>query len=138
VPPRKRKPLRRVDDGVDASEGVASAAAPVSAPGASPSAPVPSAHDDAAVTTSDGPDLLSELLGRGIAASLRDRVADLATAIAAASADPARQAGWQARLARLDPDQWQTAEAVLAGMSTVDRELEALTDELDASSADPA
>ncbi len=93
--------------------------------GAEPPAPVVAADFD------DGPDLLSELLGRGIAASLREQYATLAGSIDAAVAGPAAKAAWRERLARLDPDSWESPEAVLAGMGTVQRDFDVLTDELD-------
>ncbi len=136
IPPRKRKPLppRRSEadpesDAVDVAPPRAAAAVAVAAAGpvasAEPPAPVVAADFD------DGPDLLSELLGRGIAASLRQQHAALADSIDAAAAEPALKAAWRERLARLDPEGWESPEAVLAGMGTVQRDLDALTDELD-------
>jgi len=134
IPPRKRKPPppRRAeseddgDAGADAGPPRVAAAVTVTVPveGAEPPAPVVAADFD------DGPDLLSELLGRGIAASLREQHAALAEGIDAAVADPAVKAAWRERLARLDPDSWESPEAVLAGMGTVQRDFDVLTDEL--------
>ena len=128
IPPRKRKP-RRPDADDDGSTSdlaparPAAAAAPAATAGDTVTAPAPPGADD-------GPDLLSELLGRGIAASLRGEYAALAESIEVAVVDPAVKAGWRDRLARLDPDGWESPEAVLAGMATVQRDLDVLTDEL--------
>lgn len=126
IPPRKRKPRRPDTDDDQAAPEVA------------PSRPAPgaSASEDTGETAPPladdyGPDLLSELLGRGIAASLRAQHAALGESIEAASADPAVKSAWRERLARLDPDAWQSPEAVLAGMATVERDLDVLRDELD-------
>jgi hypothetical protein len=94
----------------------------------------PAGSDDGPPGPSE-PDLLSELLGRGIAASLRARHAELAAVVAASPADASRKAQWQARLNALDPDGWITPEAVLAGMATVDRDLAALKAEVGAAGA---
>ncbi len=132
IPPRKRK-LRRpdADDDLEAAPPPAprQAPAPVAASGeaAEPAAapPPPVIADD------HGPDLLSELLGRGIAASLREQFAALAERIEVSPADPAVKAGWRERLARLDPDGWESPEAVLAGMGSVQPGFDALTAELE-------
>lgn len=135
IPQRKRKALPPRRSEADADDDAVSevappraalpitAAAPVGA--AEPAAPVVAADFD------DGPDLLSELLGRGIAASLREQHTTLADSIDRAAADPATKAAWRERLARLDPDGWESPEAVLAGMGTVQRDLDVLTDELE-------
>jgi hypothetical protein len=134
IPPRKRKPPpRRPESEIDGDAGAdvaptrvaAAVSATVPVEGAEPPAPVVAADFD------DGPDLLSELLGRGIAASLREQYATLAGSIDAAVAGPAAKAAWRERLARLDPDSWESPEAVLAGMGTVQRDFDVLTDELD-------
>ena len=135
IPPRKRKPLPPRRTETDAEDDAVFDAAPprAAAPGgvmaavesAEPPAPVVAADFD------DGPDLLSELLGRGIATSLREQHAALAGSIDAAAADPAVKAGWRERLNRLDPDSWESPEAVLAGMGSVQRDFDLLTDELD-------
>lgn len=145
IPPRKRKPVARraeIDDGSDATGEIP---APRPVPGAAPAdAPAASGDETAAplhhaapvvepppAVDDDGPDLLGELLGRGIAASLRDRYVDVFNAIEAAAVEPAVRAAWHKRLAPLDPDAWRTPEAVLAGMNGADREFERLQDELD-------
>lgn len=134
LPPRKRKvrPPSEADD--VAAEDAPSPARGASAPReavASPSGttsgeavdtprPLPPADDPME------PDLLAELLGRGIAASLRERHADLVALVDAAAADPAMKAQWHDRLAALDPDGWESPEAVLAGMAGVDAGVDAL------------
>jgi hypothetical protein len=132
IPPRKRKPRRP-----DADDDLASTAetVPGPAPASTPTAgdvPSPAAAPPPPVIADDvGPDLLSELLGRGIAASLREQFAALAERIEAVTADPAVKAGWRERLARLDPDGWESPEAVLAGMGSVQPGFDAITAELD-------
>jgi hypothetical protein len=139
VPPRRRKPQppppRATDehgeDGPrDLSRGAPAATRPgPSAPSADDAAPaVP--PPDRAETDPDsdfGPDLLAELLGRGIAASLRARHRDLAAAVAAHAwpDEAARQAAVD-RVAAIDPDGWTTPDAVLNGMARIDAEVEAV------------
>lgn len=129
IPPRKRKPRRPdADDDLALTAEVAPGPSPAPTAGDVPSGaavPPPIIADDV------GPDLLSELLGRGIAASLREQYAGLADRIEAAVADPAVKAGWRERLARLDPDGWESPEAVLAGMGSVQPGFDAITAELD-------
>lgn len=129
IPPRKRKPRRPDADEDDGTADAAPrpAAAPVAAAGETPerTPPPPVIADD------HGPDLLSELLGRGIAASLRQQFAALGDRIDTVTADPAVKAGWRERLAALDPDSWESPEAVLAGMGSVQPGIDALTAELD-------
>lgn len=131
LPPRKRKPrpASEPDEAADETPSqprAAGAPREVSAPavdaGAADDAPapVPVVADDT------GPDLLAELLGRGIASSLRARHADLVALVDGAAADPAVKAQWRDRLAALDPDGWESPEAVLSGMSAVDAGAEAL------------
>lgn len=127
VQPRKRKP-RRPDDVDEETAAEAPPSRPLPGPSASSGAAAEPAADGG------GPDLLSELLGRGIATSLRTQHADLAERIEAAGVDPALKAAWRERLARLDPEGWESPEAVLSGMTTVERDLDALLDELDRSS----
>lgn len=81
-------------------------------------------------TESTEPDLLSELLGRGIAASLRSRHAQLVALVEASAADVAIKARWHDRLDALDPAGWITPESVLAGMGTIDGDLAALRAEI--------
>ncbi len=135
IPPRKRKPRRPDADDDEATP--AAIAPPLAAAGAASALAAlagaevagPDAHDDF------GPDLLSELLGRGIAASLRGQHVALAESIDGAAVEAAVKAAWRERLVRLDPDGWDSPEAVLAGMATVQRDLDALTDEVEGPSA---
>ncbi len=132
IPPRKRK-LRRPDADDDLEAAPPPAPRPAPAPvAASGEAAEPAAAPPAPVIADDhGPDLLSELLGRGIAASLREQFTALAERIEVSPADPAVKAGWRERLARLDPDGWESPEAVLAGMASVQPGFDALTAELE-------
>lgn len=132
LPPRKRKPRpqNEADDAVSddvppASRRGAPAADAATASTTTADAPFTPA---APVTADDdtGPDLLAELLGRGIASSLRERHADLVALVEGAAADPAVKAQWRDRLAALDPDGWESPEAVLSGMSGVDAGVDAL------------
>lgn len=71
IPPRKRKPRRPDTD--DDTEVADAAPRPAPAAGASPGGtPEPGAAPPPVIADDSGPDLLSELLGRGIAASLRE------------------------------------------------------------------
>jgi hypothetical protein len=127
LPPRKRKPPpAEPEPEIEAAGGEPPPAAPDR-----DDADEPAGADDASAGPT-GPDLLSELLGRGIAASLRTRHAELVALVEASPADASLKAGWQARLAGLDPAGWITPEAVLAGMATVDRDLTALRAEVGA------
>jgi hypothetical protein len=130
VPPRRRKPRRPdADDGVDdAPPDVATAIradTPRSAQVESAGAEDPMPAEPPPV--SSGPDLLADLLGRGIASSLRARHRQLSTEVEAhAWPDPGAQAAVAARLAAIDPDGWTTPDAVLSGMVRIDAELEAV------------
>lgn len=141
IPPRKRKPQPppRRSGGDDRHDDAADAVSiPAAVPAMDPGRDVVASHaSPATVEPADdfGPDLLGELLGRGIAASLREEFASLADMIDAVAADAVAKAEWRARLGRLDPDAWETPEAVLAGMGTVQREFDVLKDELDRASA---
>ncbi|MBL8134991.1 MAG: hypothetical protein JNL48_00080 [Acidobacteria bacterium] len=131
IPPRKRKPRRPdADDDLTLQPEAGPGPAPMPAPQAS-DAPQAAAPPPPVIADDHGPDLLSELLGRGIAASLREQFTALAERIEATAADPAVKAGWRDRLARLDPDGWESPEAVLAGMSSVQPGFDAITAELD-------
>lgn len=136
IPPRKRKPQpRRPDTDDDVAAPADTAAVPAPAPGPPSGEPPQAAAPPPVIADDHGPDLLSELLGRGIAASLREQFTALAERIEAAAADPSVKAGWRERLARLDPDGWESPEAVLAGMSSVQPGFDALTAELDRAAA---
>lgn len=130
LPPRRRKtaPAPRAERTDETSREAASAD------------PGPAAEPESSGPPEDagemGPDLLSELLGRGIAASLRDQHGELSARIDAATAEPDRVAGWRERLGQLDPDTWTTPDEVLAGMTTIDRDLDRLRAELDALGGD--
>lgn len=136
LPPRRRKPQappRMADEsGEDAAREPSTtapparpvAAAPVAAE-ADPDLPVPPRA--AAETADRDSDLLAELLGRGIAASLRARHSELMADVAAhAWPDEAARQAVVARLAAIDPDGWTTPDAVLAGMARIDAEVEAV------------
>lgn len=130
LPPRKRKPAPRppADDVDDDAVTPPRAAAPSER---APSQPTSSDAEAPSMfapppETPAGPDLLGELLGRGIAASLRAQHAELEALVDGATADPALKAAWRERLAAIDPDGWESPEAVLAGMAEVERGADAL------------
>ncbi len=133
VPVRKRKPRRDDDDDADESRPAPrtpqAASTLPAAPAALPSGDAPDAPASAAA---GGFDLLGELLGRGIATSLRARHAELAEVLAASPAAPEVKAAWQARLAAIDPDGWTTPEQVMAGIASVETDAEALHEAIDA------
>lgn len=127
VPPRKRRTRPAESDAADVAGGESGASATGASADAGPA--------DGDLQSGAG-DLLSELLGRGIAASLRARHADLAAQIEASTAPSEARLGWRHRLDALNPDRWAEPEAVLAGMATVDRDLEALTLEVERAARD--
>ena len=135
VPPRKRKPRRPdADDIADDVYRDVAAVAPDDAP--RPAAAEDRPPDDpapaAAPHASHRPDLLADLLGRGIASSLRARHEQIRAEVEAhAWADGAARAAVEARLAAIDPDGWTTPDAVLGGMARIDAEVEAVRRTLD-------
>lgn len=122
LPPRKRRPKAAEDE--EFSDEVAEPAAA----GATGAAPVE--------VTAEGPDLLSELVGRGIATSLRARHADLRALIESSAGELAQKTAWRERLAAIDPDGWTSPEAVLVGMSSAEHDFEALREEVARASAE--
>ena len=130
LPPRRRKPRRSDDDEfIDETPRAASPAEPAdqTAVGVD-DAPAP---DDAPAAI-EGPDLLADLLGRGIAASMRARHHQLRVAFDGREwADPAARQTVADRLAAIDPDSWATPEAVLEGMARIEAEVEGLRQALD-------
>lgn len=128
VPARKRKPPKADDESDDdAPVEPAIAVRPAGGgPAAALSAPV--------VATSDN-DLLGELLGKGIASSLRATHHDLTIRLEASAADPSVKAAWRERLAAIDPDGWSAPDDVLAGMATVERDTEELRRSIEATAA---
>jgi hypothetical protein len=73
-----------------------------------------------------GPDVLSELVGREIATRLRTRYAGIAARIDEYAADAAMRDVWHARAAALNPDSWVTADLILKGVQQADRLFEEL------------
>ncbi|MEZ5416573.1 MAG: hypothetical protein R2708_04435 [Vicinamibacterales bacterium] len=124
VPLRKRKPAPRPQPDADGT----GESAPTPASGPEPAFVIADADPREPEPEGAGPvgDLLAELLGRGIAADLRARYAELEALMEAAPADPAVKAAWQERLAAVDPDAWESPEAVLAGMARFETDAEAL------------
>ncbi|MGD9904675.1 MAG: hypothetical protein AB7U83_14525 [Vicinamibacterales bacterium] len=133
LPPRKRKPRRpESEEGTDETAQVAAVDLDLVPPAGGATAALPPPTPDTAPDalpepSGGGPDLLAELLGRGIAASLRARHQQLVADVqAAAWTDPAARAALEARLAAIDPDSWTTADSVLTGMARIDAEVEAV------------
>ncbi len=133
LPVRRRKPqLRPADDDIEGEGDSLTEAVPSARTG-------PGVADQAAAATAStgasAPaaafDLLSELLGRGIASSLRARHAELLAGVESSSADGAVKATWHARLLASDPDGWTSPEQVMAGIATVERDADALQDAID-------
>jgi hypothetical protein len=136
--PQRRRKVRRPDgEGAD-DQPSSPAGETAKAPGA-PEIDV----EPAARTLADGPeaaedaapDLLADLLGRGIASGLRDRHRELAARIEASAAGEEARGAWRTRLAAVDPDGWMSPDEVLQGMSVADLEVEVLRGQLDASDA---
>ena len=135
VPARKRKPRRADDDEAEVTDDAVPAARVV-APSAAVAAddlPVP-AQPEAQPSAGEF-DLLGELMGRGIATSLRANHCDLAAEVEASAADPAVKAVWRDRLAAIDPDGWTSPDDVLAGMASVERDGEDLRRAIEAAGA---
>jgi hypothetical protein len=126
VPPRRRKPRRaESEEDADAASEPPAALDDELPPPADFGRELPRAQDSPPLAA--GPDLLADLLGRGIASSLRVRHQQLrAECEARAWPDEAARAVVEARLAAIDPDGWLTADAVLGGMARIDGEVEAL------------
>ena len=75
---------------------------------------------------------MADLLGRGIAASMRARHHQLRVAFDGREwTDPAARQAVADRLAAIDPDGWTTAEAVLEGMARIEADVEGLRQALD-------
>ncbi len=125
VPVRKRKPQpRSTEDEMDGGDDD-------TAPGLAPSATA-SAGGEPARAPAATFDLLSELLGRGIASSLRARHAELVAGVEASAADSTVKATWSVRLAAINPDGWTSPEQVMAGIASVEGDADALQDAIDA------
>jgi hypothetical protein len=139
IPPRKRRPRQPDDDAMadDASaprprRDVVEAADPEVADVVSVAAPSPATTAAVEPPPHDGPDLLADLLGRGIAASLRVRHRQLRDQLDGREwPDPAAKAVLAARVGAIDPDLWTTPEAVLQGMAGIEAEVEQLRRDLE-------
>ena len=135
VPPRKRKPRRpEADDAADDGlrEGVAASPDDAPRPPDAAGALMDETPPAAAPPEPSHPDLLADLLGRGIASSLRARHEQLRAEVETHPwADGAAKAAVEARLTSTDPDGWTTPDAVLAGMARIDAEVEAVRRLLD-------
>ncbi len=135
LPVRKRKPQARpADDDIEGdgdgpTEPVASTRTGSGITDQVAGAPASTASQASAPAAAF--DLLSELLGRGIASSLRARHGDLVAGVASSSADAAVKATWHARLAAIDPDSWTSPELVMAGIASVEGDADALQDAID-------
>lgn len=74
--------------------------------------------------------LVDELAGREIAGRLRARYAEIVARIESLELDGAAREAWLARVETIDPDGWESPEAVLQGVSTADATFEKLKQEL--------
>jgi hypothetical protein len=75
--------------------------------------------------------LVDELAGREIASRLRARYAEIVARIEGLELDGAAREAWLARAEAIDPDGWESPEAVLQGVSNADATFEKLKKELD-------
>ncbi len=80
--------------------------------------------------------LVDELAGREISARLRARYAEIVGRIERLELDGAAREAWLARAEAIDPDTWESPEAVLHGVSHADVLFEKLKTELGHSSRD--
>ena len=78
--------------------------------------------------------LVDELAGREIAGRLRARYAEIVARIDSRELDGAARDAWLARAEAIDPDAWESPEAVLQGVSNADSLFEKLKTELSAAS----
>ena len=78
--------------------------------------------------------LVDELAGREIAGRLRARYAEIVARIESLDLDGAAREAWLARAEAIDPDGWESPEAVLRGVSNADAMFEKLKKELGHSS----
>lgn len=92
--------------------------------------PVQESGDPAAVTQPRAAGLLEELVGREIAARLRTRHAEIVARIHEQQVDSAVRDKWLTRSAAINPDQWDTPEAILEGVRSADGIFEQLRAEL--------
>ena len=74
--------------------------------------------------------LLDELVGREIAARLRSRFQEVQAKLDQVAAGHPSRAAWQSRADALNPDSWNTAEAILSGVQRADRLFDELRREL--------
>jgi hypothetical protein len=74
--------------------------------------------------------LVDELAGREIAGRLRARFAEIVARIDSLDLDGAAREAWLARTEAIDPDAWESPEAVLQGVSNADTLFEKLKAEL--------
>jgi hypothetical protein len=106
--PPETEALRRDDDVADVSEGDVVE-------------PVPQ---------EDQRGLVDELAGREIGARLRARYAEIVARIDSLDLDGAAREAWLARAEAIDPDGWESPQAVLQGVSNADAAFEKLKKEL--------
>ena len=74
--------------------------------------------------------LVDELAGREIAGRLRARYAEIVARIDSLDLDGAAREAWLTRAEAIDPDAWESPEAVLHGVSNADALFEKLKTEL--------
>jgi hypothetical protein len=132
----RRKPQRARDEEATAAPAPAMDSPPSPAPAAAvapPAVPSPPAGVAPAGRLADEPrppnPLLEQLVGREIAARLRARYAEISARIGDTPPGQAQDA-WRQRADALDPDRWETPEAILEGIGSADRRFEELKREL--------
>jgi hypothetical protein len=143
LPPRKRRPRSSESDaGFDASSNEAAPPEADARRGAREATEPSSSAEPVAESRHDTPpgagsDLLAELVGRGIAGSLRQRFRAVLSAVEQAPATEAMRDAWRGVLAPLDPDGWSTPEAILAGVAAFEPGTDAVSRQIEALSPDP-
>ena len=137
-PERPRRKPQRPPEVAAAAAPVVTAPSATEAPTAPRSAPSTSAASSDASATSlpaaarrSAPEspLLSQLVGREIASRLRARYADVSARIDDLPDDAVR-AAWRVRADALNPDRWDTPDAILHGIQHADRLFDELKREL--------
>lgn len=148
-PPRAQQPQRRDRKPRDRDRDRSSRAEPAAPAFPTGIEPVPSAaapqepatmqrddevsaapSDDAIEPEAAPRGLVDELAGREIAGRLRARYAEVVARIDSRELDGAARDAWLARAEAIDPDAWESPEAVLQGVSRADALFEKLKTEL--------
>jgi hypothetical protein len=135
-----REEYKVIAEPVDSADGSAVDLDPDSIPARSAFAPHDTGaprRDDEVADVSGGDvvepvprGLVDELAGREIAGRLRARYAEIVARIESLDLDGAAREAWMARAEAIDPDGWESPEAVLQGVSNADATFEKLKQKL--------